>query len=95
MASDQGELERLPHIDEHAVVVSATRERVWPALGEVLSRASPPATRMIGRALGVRPLDPSGDPLAFGATLRGFRVARAESPAELVLEGDHRSRVTH
>jgi len=86
----QGELEELPHIDEHAIVVDAAPERVWTALGEVLFRASPPATRMIGRALGVRPLDPSGDALALGATLRGFRVARAEPPAQLALEGHHR-----
>jgi len=86
----QGEFKELPHIDEHAIVVEAAPELVWTALGEVLFRASPPATRMIGRALGVRPLDLSGDPLALGATLRGFRVGRAEPRAELVLEGEHR-----
>lgn len=82
-------LERLPHIDEHAIVVEAPPERVWSALGEMLSPSSP-ATRMIGRALKARPLDPSGDPLESGAAVPGFRVARAKPAAELALEGDHR-----
>ena len=85
-----GRVQGLPHVDEHAIVVKAPAGRVWAALGDVLSLASPPATRMIGRALGARPLDPSGHPLASGATVRGFRVARADPPAELVLEGEHR-----
>lgn len=71
----RGKPKELPHIDEHAIVVEAAPERVWTALGEVLSRDSPPATRMIGHALGVRPLDPSGDPLAFPGTAgRGYRT---------------------
>lgn len=71
-------------------MVSAAAERVWAALGEVLSHAFPPATRIIGRALRVRPLDPSGDPLSVGSSLRGFRVACAEPAAALALQGDHR-----
>jgi hypothetical protein len=46
---------------------------------------------MIGRALRVRPLDPSGDPLSVGSSLRGFRVACAAEPAAaLALQGAHR-----
>ena len=81
----------LPHIDEHAVAVDAAPERVWPALGEVLSRSfSAPGSRPVGRALGVRPLDPRGSVITAGGELRGFRVARAEPGMELALEGRHR-----
>ena len=81
----------LPRIDEHSVEIDAPPERVWAALGQMLggsSRGS--AARAIGRALRVVPLDPAGDPLAAGSTLRGFRVARAQPGAELALEGSHR-----
>lgn len=82
--------DRLPHVDEHAVVVEASPERVWSALGEVLWPAHSGRARPIGRALGARPLDSTGDALTVGATLVGFRVARADAPVELALEGAHR-----
>ena len=81
----------LPHIDEHAVEVGAPVEAVWQALGRPLSRGfSGSGRRMVGRLLGVRPLESEGDPLEQGSTIVGFRVARAVRPAELALEGQHR-----
>ncbi len=52
----------LPHIDEHAVEVAASPERVWEALGAVLSRTFAGKDR-IGRLLGTRPSGSTGDPL--------------------------------
>lgn len=81
----------LPHIDEHATAIETGAERVWQALGEVLASAfAGGGTRTVGRILGVRPLQPSGDPLTRGAALCGFRVVAAEPALELALEGEHR-----
>ena len=80
----------LPHIDEHSIEVDARPDRVWTELGKVVGRSFNRRTRTAGRALGVRPLEPEGDPLVEGSTLVGFRVARAEEPKLLDLHGEHR-----
>lgn len=82
--------DELPHIDEHVTIVAAAPDRVWAELGAVLGAANPPGSRAVGQALRVQPLDPSGDPLGRGSSLRGFRVARSQPVVELALEGEHR-----
>jgi hypothetical protein len=85
-------LERLPHVDEHALVVAAGREATWTALlrvveGTVSAGAAPRFARILGcadtAAAGPRPL-------TEGSALPGFHVASAERPAELALAGRHR-----
>ncbi len=84
--------ERLPHIDEHALVVEAGRDATWTALlrvveGTVSASIAPRLARILGcadtAAAGPRPL-------TGGSAVPGFHVAAAERPAELVLAGDHR-----
>jgi hypothetical protein len=84
--------ERLPHIDEHSLVVEAGREATWQALGRVVegSVAAGGAPR-VARLLGCADIAASGPrPLAAGSALPGFHVATAEVPAELALAGSHR-----
>jgi hypothetical protein len=84
--------ERLPHVDEHALVVGAGREATWTALlrvveGTVSAAAAPRFARLLGcadtAAAGPRPL-------AVGSAVPGFHVAGAEPGAELALAGSHR-----
>ena len=84
--------ERLPHVDEHALVIDAGREATWTALlrvveGTVSAAGAPRFARILGcadtAAAGPRPLAP-------GSAVPGFHVAAAEQPAELVLAGSHR-----
>ena len=86
------ETERLPHVDEHAELVDADRERTWASLlhvaeATVSSAGAPRYARLVGcadtAAAGPRPL-------AVGSTFPGFHVAAAEAPAELALAGSHR-----
>ncbi len=84
--------ERLPHIDEHGLVVEARRDATWAALlrvveGTVSAAGSPRFARILGcadtEAAGPRPL-------AVGSAVPGFHVAAATEPAELALAGSHR-----
>ena len=80
----------LPYVDEHHVDVAAAPERVWSALEAVLGAARP-AAGTASRLLGCRDTDLSGPgPGVVGSTVPGFRVALAQRPSELVLEGRHR-----
>lgn len=85
-------LERLTHVDEHALVVEAGRDATWAALtrvveGTVAAGAAPRVARILGcadtAAAGPRPL-------TEGSALPGFHVAAAHQPAELALAGSHR-----
>jgi hypothetical protein len=86
------ESERLPHVDEHATIVAAGRERTWDSLLHVVERTvsaagAPRYARLVGCADTVA----SGPrPLAAGSTFPGFHVAVAEPGAELALVGSHR-----
>lgn len=83
-------MEPLPYIDEHRVTVDASPEVVWRALGEAVSRSFGSRAEPVTRLLGARHHASAGDPLTAGATVPGFRVARAEPARELALEGSHR-----
>jgi hypothetical protein len=84
--------ERLPYIDEHALVVEAAREATWTALARVVEgTVGAGAAPRVALILGCADTAAAGPrPLAEGSTLPGFHVAAAERPAELVLAGGHR-----
>jgi len=70
----------LPYLDEHAVTVPATAERVWVALEEIAESLGVPGSwlgTLLAAALGTRPA-------------RGFAVSVCEPQSSLVLAGRHR-----
>ena len=78
----------LPYLDEHAILVAASREATWAALlGMVQGIGSDRFVRMLGAvdaaSSGPRPLD-------VGSTVPGFHVVVADEPDELALAGRHR-----
>jgi hypothetical protein len=82
----------LPRVDEHATVIAASVDEVWPALLESLDRTfSRPVVSAYARIVGCEDATASGPrPLAEGAKIPGFRVGVAAPARELVLEGRHR-----
>ncbi|MFF7644739.1 hypothetical protein [Streptomyces canus] len=82
----------LSRVDEHAVVVSATPDEVWDALGASLEQSfGRPRSARYARLVGVADGMASGPrPLVEGAAVPGFRVADAVPGRELVLVGRHR-----
>jgi hypothetical protein len=84
--------ERLPHVDEHALVVEAGDDATWRTLSRVVEGtvAVGPAP-LVARVLGCAETRAAGPrPLTQGSALPGFHVAVARRPAELVLVGAHR-----
>jgi hypothetical protein len=83
---------RLPHIDEHSLVVDADRGPTWDALLRVAEAAvSSGAAPRFARIVGCADTEPSGPrPLAEGSVLSGFHVESATAPVELALAGSHR-----
>ena len=83
-------MERLPYIDEHDTHVSASRDRIWEALVDVLRHDLSGGTQL-ARVLGC---DPSSASSTFdgrrGQTLPGFRVVHADPGRSLELDGRHR-----
>jgi hypothetical protein len=84
--------ERLPHIDEHALVVEAGRDATWTALARVVEgTVSAGGAPRFARILGCADTEATGPrPLTTGSALPGFHVDSAERPAELALAGSHR-----
>jgi hypothetical protein len=81
----------LPRIDAHTVEVDAPPLATWEALTDWISRgSSDPRRTRFARMLQCQPLEVSGSPGQSGSTFPGFRVARANPPRELALEGAHR-----
>jgi hypothetical protein len=82
----------LPFVDEHATVVSAPPQDVWPALlraAESMTRGA--AAARFARLVGCADSAASGPrPLAAGSAFPGFHVETATAPAELALAGRHR-----
>ena len=83
---------RLPHIDEHSLVVDAPREPTWESLLRVAEASvSSGAAPRFARIVGCVDTEPSGPrPLGEGSVLSGFHVEAAAAPTELVLAGRHR-----
>lgn len=84
--------ERLPHIDEHALVIDAGRDATWTALLRVVEgTVSAAGAPRFARILGCADTEAAGPrPLAVGSAVPGFHVAAATEPAELALAGSHR-----
>ena len=70
--------------------IAAPRERVWEGLLAWVGRPSSAAATRFAAAVGCEPRAQSGVAGEEGSTIVGFRVARAEQPASLVLAGRHR-----
>src|SRR3954451_892135 len=84
--------DQLPRIDEHPILVEASRERVWEALLAVAEQsvAAPGAPRY-ARLVGCEDVETGGPrPLAPGSTMPWSHVESADSPAHLALAGGHR-----
>jgi hypothetical protein len=86
------ETARLPHIDEHSLLVDAAPERTWSALLDVVEGSvSAGGAPRIARLLGCEEAVATGPrPLAVGSTVPGFKVESATGPRELALRGRHR-----
>lgn len=89
MSACHGPWESLPFIDEHQVVVRASRHQSWQAVVGYLAKRRAPAAVLAG-ALGAEARGYSAGRLGPGSTIPGFRVSRWEPPEHLVLEGSHR-----
>jgi hypothetical protein len=84
--------ERLPHVDEHSLVVEAGSEACWQALLRVAEASvSAAGAPRFARIVGCADTAASGPrPLAAGSAFPGFHVDTATAPAELALAGSHR-----
>jgi hypothetical protein len=81
----------LPFVDEHSIEIAAPPERAWEALCQTASRSFDSGGAVLfARLLGAADTRSQGDPGEAGSTIPGFRVARADHPVELALEGKHR-----
>ena len=85
-------LESLPFVDEHYIQIAAPQDVVWDALIHVVDEmAAGRSAPRISKALGCAQLDGLGGGAGdVGATLPGFMVTRAITPAVLALMGQHR-----
>lgn len=71
--------------------IDAAPERVWPALLRAVgSSVGGGFSERFARILGCAEPAAHGDPGVAGSTVVGFRVAEAEPPRLLDLEGQHR-----
>jgi hypothetical protein len=82
----------LPFVDEFDTVVAASPEDVYRAASRRMTRSfEGPGARLFSRALGCVHRGASYEvPPRVGQEANGFRVARADAPEALVLEGRHR-----
>lgn len=88
----------LPFIDAHSLVVEATPEQVWEVTAQVMRRwveqllpgFGARAVSLLARWLGYSFVDPLSPGNGAPEAIVGFRVARAERPSLIVLEGEHR-----
>lgn len=83
--------EALPLVDRHGFRTGADPEKVWAALAPtLLATFGTRRARSFSRIVGCRERTFSRPFLAkTGDRLVGFRIASAEPPNELVLEGEH------
>jgi hypothetical protein len=84
--------ERLPHVDEHSLVVAAGPGATWAALLHVVEASvSAAGAPRYARIVGCADTEASGPrPLTEGSAFPGFHVATAREPVELALAGSHR-----
>ncbi|GGO63430.1 hypothetical protein [Nonomuraea cavernae] len=81
-----------PHLDEHAIFITADRDDVWRAMLETVERIfSRPHAAGYARLVRCADRAASGPrPLAVGSAVPGFLVTAADPGIALVLEGRHR-----
>lgn len=85
------QVDELPYVDEHSVVIAASVDDVWAALMELDNAFARPVVATYARAVGCADTKPSGPrPLAEGSSMPGFRVVTALPRSKLVLAGRHR-----
>lgn len=82
----------LPLVDRHGFRTAADSEKVWAALRPtLLASFGTLRARVLARLLGCTQRKADRHfPMERGDHLAGFRIAAAEPPTELVLEGEHR-----
>ncbi|MBM7489002.1 hypothetical protein JOD64_000224 [Micromonospora luteifusca] len=86
------QIDSLPHLDEHATLIAADTDRVWPHLTDVVEKSfsrlgMTEYARLVSAA---DPVTSGPRPLVAGSTFPGFRVDTAIPGRELVLRGSHR-----
>jgi hypothetical protein len=85
------QVNELPYVDEHSVVIAAGAHDVWAALIELDHAFSRAGVVAYARAVGCADPRASGPrPLTEGSSLPGFRVVTAVPRSELALAGRHR-----
>ncbi len=91
VTADHRAAAELPFVDEHGILVAATRRAVWEAIPIVLQRTfDSPAAWTTSFLLGCGEREGDPFPPIRIATLAGFRVVAATHMSELALEGSHR-----
>ncbi|MCV2489127.1 hypothetical protein OF117_07100 [Geodermatophilus sp. YIM 151500] len=85
-------LERLPPVDEHAVLVAAPPEAVYDAVLAILATTfGTGRARLVAGLLGCDPPSTAAwRRPAVGSSVPGFRVVAADRPGLLVVAGRHR-----
>ncbi|CCH19264.1 hypothetical protein [Micromonospora lupini] len=70
------QIDSLPHLDEHATLIAAETDQVWPHLTDVVERTfSRPGTGGYARLVGAAdPVTSGPRPLVEGSTFPGFHV---------------------
>jgi hypothetical protein len=85
------QINELPYVDEHSVVIAAGADDVWAALGELDNAFSRAGVAAYARAVGCADYRASGPrPLIEGSSIPGFGVVAAVPRSDLVLAGRHR-----
>jgi hypothetical protein len=88
----------LPFIDSHSLAVKAPPEQVWDETAQVtrrwveqfLPRSGGATGPLFARLLGCSEVDAPRPGPGVPEAIVGFRVARAEWPSLIALEGEHR-----
>ncbi len=98
--ADTSATEELPFVDAHSLTVNAPPEQVWEETAQVTRRwleSTLPRSGIAGavgpllaRLLGASNVDSPPPGPGVPETMVGFRVARAERPSLIALEGEHR-----
>ncbi|WP_027346853.1 hypothetical protein [Hamadaea tsunoensis] len=81
------ELDGLPYVDEHAIVIDAAPEKVWSALVDRLPGFAAPSA--FARLVGARPARSTGTIPEQGAEIPGFALAEVVAQQRVRLAGRH------